>query len=397
MPQDTTIDLTPFVEEIYKRVPVTFKPTVGIVCGSGLSNIAAKIQNPVTIQYSELGESFPHSAVQGHKNEIVCGTLGSKQVVCFRGRFHFYEGWTTQENTIGIRLMGALGIKLILITNAAGGLPQEYKVGDVMLMDGHINIIGMVGVNPLIGPNNNAEGPRFPPVTAYDSRINNHFEARYAVKSAELNHPHLLRRGCYVGLTGPNYETPHEVQMLRTWGGHSVGMSTTNEIVIASHLGIKVLGLSLITNSCVGTEEADKSKGIPNHAEVLEETQKVEVFLQSLVADFIDTVDIAELKEADMAKAYTRENLGKVCPMTGQTGPGCPALAAKQAEAALCEKKCPFTCPISNGTSGAKHCPFTWSLVGAVVGAIIGITATVAFAHAPISLGQWNKKDDDKE
>jgi purine-nucleoside phosphorylase len=399
MPESKYLDLTPILAEIYKRVPAEFAPEIGIVCGSGLSDIAAKIENPITIQYSEL-PNFPHSQVVGHKNEVVFGKLGGKNVICFRGRFHYYEGWTVQQNTLGIRLMGALGVKLIFITNAAGGLPQEYHVGDVMLMDGHINIIGMVGVNPLIGPNDDTEGDRFPPVTAYDTKLNDLFAERYQVKAAETGHKNILRRGSYIGLTGPNYETPHEVQMLRTWGGHSVGMSTTNEIVVASHLGIKVVGLSLITNSCVGTEPADLLKGLPNHAEVIQETKKVEVFLQSLVADFISHVNLSEYHQSKIAPKYTRENLGKVCPATGQVGSEgeCPGLKAQAAAAAAadagCTKKCPFTCPISAGpTASNKHCPFMWSMLGAVVGAVIGIGATVAYAHAPLALARFNKDE----
>eukprot|EP00461_Guttulinopsis_vulgaris_P001615 UN01615 len=260
-----------------------------------------------------------------------------------------------------------------------------------MLIEGHLNFLGMTGVNPLIGPNVDAEGPRFPPMNAYDPKLMDQFTECYNKYATEYGNKKTLRRGCYVGLSGPNYETPQEVQFLRIAGGNSVGMSTVNEVVVAAHTGVKVLGLSLITNSGIGTTEEDKQKPIPNHEEVIEATKESEQFLQQLFAKFVDSVDLSHLEQSKLATIYSPEMLAntvdepeeeevatpvaaaadeKTCPMSGKKGAGCP-----------------FTCPVakSEGPKCPFHCPvIVAGIVGGLIGAAITALGLVTYAHAPL-------------
>ena len=214
------------------------KPLVGIVLGSGLGKLADKIQNPTVIRYSEI-PAFPVSTAVGHKGNFICGELGGKTVVAMQGRFHYYEGYPMELVTLPIRVMKVLGISYLFVSNAAGGVNYDFKVGDLMIIRDHINLLR----NPLIGKNLDEFGPRFPDMTRpYDLELIK--KAEYI--AAELNIP--LHKGVYIAGTGPSYETPSEYKYFRLAGGDAVGMSTIPEVIVARHSSIPVFGMSVITN-----------------------------------------------------------------------------------------------------------------------------------------------------
>lgn len=212
------------------------KPTVGVILGSGLGALADAIADPLVIP---LKRDASRGATIGHQGNLIMGTLGGKQVIAMQGRFHYYEGYTMQEVTLPIRIMRMLGVKTLIVSNAAGALNPDYRVGDLMLITDHINFMP----NPLIGPNVESQGPRFPDMTdVYTPRLR-----RLAVEIAgDLGI--ALRQGVYVAETGPCYETPAEYRMFRLLGGDAVGMSTVPEVIVAHHCGMEVLGMSVITN-----------------------------------------------------------------------------------------------------------------------------------------------------
>ena len=213
-------------------------PVVGIVLGSGLGELAGKIENPTVIPYAEI-PGFPVSTAIGHKGNIVSGTLGGKGVIAMQGRFHYYEGYPMDLVTLPIRVMKVLGIQYLFVSNAAGGVNYDFRVGDLMIIRDHINLLP----NPLIGKNLDDFGPRFPDMTRpYDLGLIK--KAEYI--AAELNIP--LKKGVYIAGTGPSYETPAEYKYFRLAGGDAVGMSTIPEVIVARHCGIPIFGMSVITN-----------------------------------------------------------------------------------------------------------------------------------------------------
>jgi purine-nucleoside phosphorylase len=235
------------------------KPTIGLILGSGLGGMADEIDDTVAIPYAEIPH-FAHSSVVGHAGRLVIGELEGQWVVVMQGRFHFYEGYSLQTVTFPVRVMYELGVHTLIVSNAAGGVNASYRPGDFMLISDHINIPGMAGLNPLVGPNDERFGPRFPPLAgAYDASL------RALARSVAATEPEMtLHEGVYVMVTGPGYETRAELRMLRAFGADAVGMSTVPEVVVARHMGMRVLGLSLITNSASGEETEEI-----NHAEVL--------------------------------------------------------------------------------------------------------------------------------
>jgi purine-nucleoside phosphorylase len=301
------MSLSSQVKQVHDTVP--FDVEIGIICGSGLGGLATEIKNKIEIEYTNI-KGFPQSQVVGHANKLIFGDLGGKKVVAMQGRFHFYEGWQAKDCVKGVELMAALGVKTIVVTNAAGGLDKSFKVGDLMLIEDHISLVGMVGNNPLMGHNDDSVGPRFPSVSSvYDAELGALFRKVHDAKKAEVGHGHELRKGTYIGLSGPNYESRAEIEFCRTVGASAVGMSTVMEVVAAAHAGLKVIGLSLITNACLGTHADEYNLPEPNHAEVVAETKKVEKFVQSVVADFIAQVDVSARAAAPMSKRFTREQL----------------------------------------------------------------------------------------
>ena len=214
------------------------QPVLGIVLGSGLGCLADQIKDPVVIPYKEL-PGFPVSTAVGHKGNFIVGQLGGKTVIAMQGRIHFYEGYGMDKVVLPIRVMIGVGIKTLIVSNAAGGTNLAYHVGDLMIIRDHINLLP----NPLIGPNFDDFGPRFPDMTRpYDPAL-----IKLAVKLGE-ELGIKLHRGVYVGGTGPSYETPAEYKYFRTIGGDAVGMSTIPEVIVARHAGIPVFGISVITN-----------------------------------------------------------------------------------------------------------------------------------------------------
>lgn len=250
-------------------------PKTGIILGSGLGELAQEIDG-VSIPYSDI-PGFRTSSVQGHEGSLVVGNLCGKTVVAMKGRFHFYEGHSMSDVIFPIRVMKLLGIEQLIVTNAAGGVNTGFKPGDLMLIKDHIN---MLGTNPLIGKNFDELGPRFPDMSqAYNKDL-----LRIAKKVAnELGVE--VREGVYTAVTGPCYETPAEVRMLRTLGTDAVGMSTVPEVITANHMRIKVLGISCITNMACGILDKPLS-----HDEVIETTNVVKQNFSKLVKTIVSLI-----------------------------------------------------------------------------------------------------------
>ena len=213
-------------------------PETAIILGSGLGSLADQIESATVIPYAEIPH-FMHSTATGHKGNLIYGKLGGKEVLAMQGRFHYYEGYTMQQVTFPVRVMKLFGIQNLLVSNAAGGINPSFKVGDLMIIKDHINMMP----NPLIGPNNECFGTRFPDMTrAYDREM-----IRLAEEIAtSLDIP--LKKGVYVGLTGPSFETPAEYAFYGRVGGDAIGMSTVPEVIVARHAGLRVFGMSVITN-----------------------------------------------------------------------------------------------------------------------------------------------------
>lgn len=216
-------------------------PEVGIILGTGLGGLAEEIQADKTIPYSEIPH-FPVSTVESHSGKLLLGKLEGKKVVAMSGRFHLYEGYTAKQVAFPVYVMKLLGVKTLIVSNAAGGLNPQFERGDVMLIEDHINLLG---ANPLIGPNDERLGVRFPDML----EPYNH-ELIALAESAALENGMKTQKGVYVSLAGPNFETRAEYRYLRTIGGDAVGMSTVPEVIAAVHAGIKVLGISIITDMC---------------------------------------------------------------------------------------------------------------------------------------------------
>jgi purine-nucleoside phosphorylase len=223
------------------------QPLVGIILGSGLGKLADQIEDPVVIPYKEI-PGFPVSTAIGHKGNFIVGTLAGKTVIAMQGRIHFYEGYGMNMSVLPTRVMVCLGIKYLFVSNAAGGTNLAYKVGDLMIIKDHINLLP----NPLIGPNLDEFGPRFPDMTRpYDPAL-----IRQAVKIA-AEEGISLQRGVYVAVTGPCYETPAEYRYFRGIGADAVGMSTTPEVIVARHSSIPCFGISVITDVAHATDDDD--------------------------------------------------------------------------------------------------------------------------------------------
>ncbi|KAF0682709.1 hypothetical protein As57867_025111, partial [Aphanomyces stellatus] len=232
----------------FLKANTTIRPQVLVVCGSGLGGLSKALNNTQTIHYHDIPR-FPKSTVAGHAGELVFGDIDGLPVVCMRGRFHTYEGHDIHATTLPIRVMHLLGVKFLVVTNAAGGLNPDYNVGDLMIMADHLNMPGMAGKHPLVGPNEDRFGERFTPLSdCYDVKLQN--LAWRIAKQHNISHK-VRRNGVYCFVSGPTYETPTECKLLRLVGGDSVGMSTVPEVIVARHCGMHILGLSLITNKVV--------------------------------------------------------------------------------------------------------------------------------------------------
>ena len=227
-------------EVIRERIDI--QPKVGMILGSGLGSLAEAVEEAVIIPYGEI-PSWPVSTVEGHQGRLVIGSLEQQNVLIMQGRSHYYEGYSMSEIGFPVRVMQRLGVEILIVTNAAGGVNQEFEPGDVMLITDHLNLLGMAGESPLRGPNFDSIGPRFPDMgRAYDQELG--ALARQAV--VEKDFP--LQEGVYVCLAGPSFETPADLRFLKAIGVDAVGMSTVPEVTVARHGGMRVLGLSTISN-----------------------------------------------------------------------------------------------------------------------------------------------------
>lgn len=252
------------------------QPTLGLVLGTGLGALAQDIQSPTRIPYADLPH-FPQSTVLGHAGELVCGSLAGKSVVAMSGRFHAYEGYSLQQITFPLRVMKALGCVTVILSNAAGGLNPQFHKGDVMLIDDHINLMGD---NPLIGPNDDRLGDRFPDMSEpYDKKLL--ALAKECAKQEML----LLQKGTYVAVSGPNLETAAEYRFLQRIGADAVGMSTVPETIVAVHGKMRVLGFSIITDMCLPESLAPTS-----HDEILAVATEAEAKLRRLVKRIIEAL-----------------------------------------------------------------------------------------------------------
>lgn len=254
------------------------QPELGLILGSGLGELANEIEDAVKISYDQIPH-FPVSTVEGHAGQLVIGRLAGKTVVAMQGRFHFYEGYSQQEVVFPVYVMKALGVSLLIATNAAGGMNADFEAGDLMLITDHLN---MTGSNPLIGPNEEELGPRFPDMsTAYTPEMRE-LALRVANKQGVK-----LQQGVYAGVSGPTYMTPTELIMLRTVGGDAVGMSTVPEVIAASHCGLKVIGISCITDMAIGEELEPLT-----HEQVVEVANRTKPVFMSLVKGIIQEVSV---------------------------------------------------------------------------------------------------------
>jgi purine-nucleoside phosphorylase len=245
----------------YIQSKTNHHPTIGLILGSGLSPLADEIEQADYIPYQEIPH-FPYSTVPGHVGRLVIGQLAGKTTLVMQGRSHFYEGYSPQQLTLPVRVMQLLGIKTLIVTNAAGGINANFKAGDLMLITDHLNLLGMAGPNPLRGPNLDEFGPRFPSMTQ-----------PYALDLINLAHKvagelgFTLQEGVYAYLAGPTFETPAEIRYLKVIGADAVGMSTVPEVIVAKHSGMRVLGISTITNIAI---QKTNSGLETTHDEVLE-------------------------------------------------------------------------------------------------------------------------------
>lgn len=244
------------------RTRVRTIPQVAIILGSGLGALAEQIDAEARLPYAEI-PGFPRSTVEGHAGRLILGTLEGKAVVAMQGRVHFYEGYTLAEVVFPVRVMRRLGAAVLLVSNAAGGINRQWHRGDLMIIADHINFMGS---NPLIGPNDPELGPRFPDMSqAYDP------ELIALAERAALAEGIPIRKGVYVGVHGPSYETPAELRMLGRWGADAVGMSTVPEVIAARHMGMRVLGITAITDMATGEQVAPVS-----HEEVMAAARELE-------------------------------------------------------------------------------------------------------------------------
>ncbi len=248
------------------RQQTIYRPTVGLVLGSGLSELANSIQDPDIIPYENI-PGWPQSTVVGHSGRLVIGTLEGKTVLVQQGRAHYYEGYDMDQITLPVRVMHALGIQMLIVTNAAGGINADFTPGDLMLITDHINFLGLAGQNPLRGPNDETIGSRFPDmIGTYSLALR-----KLAQETAVANH-FTLQEGTYAYVAGPSFETPAELRFLRTVGADAVGMSTVPTVVVARHAGMQILGISSITNKA----DPDPKPGtVVSHIEVLETGQQI--------------------------------------------------------------------------------------------------------------------------
>ncbi len=254
------------------RSRTNYRPRIAIVLGSGLGGLASSVENAAVIPYNEL-PGWPVSTVAGHQGRLVIGQLEGQEVMIMQGRAHYYEGYSMDKVTLPMRVFQRMGMEIVIVTNAAGGVNPDFIPGDLMLITDHLNLIGMAGLNPLRGPNLEELGPRFPDMSqAYDRKLC--ALVRQVASEGEL----ILREGVYACLAGPSFETPADLRFLRMIGVDAVGMSTVPEVIVARHGGTRVLGISGISNKA----NLDGNT-LTTHQEVLEAGQQIVPKLTTLI------------------------------------------------------------------------------------------------------------------
>jgi purine-nucleoside phosphorylase len=256
-----------------------FEPEIGIILGTGLGSLGDFIEKVAVIEYSDIPE-FPVSTVFGHAGRLILGYLEGKKVIAMQGRFHYYEGYTMQEVTIPVRVMKQLGIKLLVASNACGGLNPDFNAGDIMIITDHINFMG---TNPLMGPNLDEFGPRFPDMSSVYDRDMIKVLEKVAAESGILIH-----KGIYGAVSGPNYSTKAELRMMIRLGSDTVGMSTVPEAIVAKHCGLKVAGISCITDMAI-----PDTMTAPTHEEIVRVAESVKPRFVTLVKQFIKEVQLS--------------------------------------------------------------------------------------------------------
>ena len=261
---------------IFIQKATGFKSGAGIILGTGLGGLVNEIEIEHILHYGDI-PNFPVSTVEGHKGQLIHGKLAGKEIIAMQGRFHFYEGYSMKEVTFPIRVLKELGITTLFVSNASGGLNPAFKIGDLMMITDHIN---MFGNNPLLGPNLNELGTCFPDMSqAYDHNLSER------ARKIAYDHQIDLKEGVYVGVTGPTFETPAEYKMFRILGGDAIGMSTVPEVIVARHMGIKVFGMSIITDSGVPGEIREIS-----HEEVQAVAMKAEPKMSLIIKELVSTL-----------------------------------------------------------------------------------------------------------
>ncbi len=260
------------------KTKINMQPKIALVLGSGWGDFANAIQNPITLPYASIPH-FPVSTVEGHNGQLVCGSLLGKQVLVMQGRFHYYEGYDMSELAFPIRVLAFLGVKYLIVTNAAGAINESFQPGDLMLIKDHVNLLG---ANPLRGPNENSLGPRFPDMTnAYDPDLNK------IARDVAIKQGIDLVEGVYAAMSGPSFETPAEIRFLRKIGADAVGMSTVPEVIVANHSGIKVLGISLMSNMAAGILPEPLS-----HVDVMAAADAIKDKIISLVSCIVAAIEV---------------------------------------------------------------------------------------------------------
>ncbi len=253
-----------------------FNPEVGIILGTGLGGLTKEINIEFEMEYKDI-PNFPVSTVEGHRGALIFGEFSGKKVIAMQGRFHFYEGYTMQDVTFPVRVLKLLGIDFLIVSNASGGMNPDFKVGDIMILNDHINLFG---TSPLIGTNISELGPRFPDMSqAYDKKL---IEKAHQI-GKDLNID--LKEGVYAGVTGPTFETPAEYVYIRSTGADAVGMSTVPEVIVARHMNMTCFALSVITDSGVPGEIVEVS-----HEEVQEVASKAEAKMAKIIRELLKSI-----------------------------------------------------------------------------------------------------------
>lgn len=260
----------------YIKERINATPEVGIILGTGLGGLVKEIEIKESILYSEI-PNFPVSTVDGHAGRLIYGTLGNREVLAMQGRFHYYEGYSMKEVTFPVRVLKYVGINHLFVSNASGGLNPDWHVGEIVIINDHINFFPE---HPLRGKNENELGPRFPDMSkCYDERLRN------KAKLIALENNIIVKEGVYVGVSGPTFETPSEYKMFRLLGGDLVGMSTVPEVIVARHMNLKVFGISIVTDSGVPGEIVEIS-----HEEVQEVAMKAEPKMTLIMKNLIQGI-----------------------------------------------------------------------------------------------------------